>query len=67
MAMSCAVRPSATLRRALGAGFGFESKQSSGSGIGNGIGKRWKSGPYGYTQAKALVYSKYGEPSDVLS
>jgi hypothetical protein len=21
---------------------------------------------YGYTQAKALVYSKYGEPNDVL-
>ncbi|KAL2062367.1 hypothetical protein VTL71DRAFT_6633 [Oculimacula yallundae] len=29
--------------------------------------RRFKSGPYGYTQAKALVYSKYGEPSDVLS
>lgn len=29
--------------------------------------RRHKSGPYGYTQAKALVYSKYGEPSDVLS
>ncbi len=29
-------------------------------------GVRFKSGPYGYTQAKALVYSKYGEPSDVL-
>ena len=28
---------------------------------------RYKSGPYGYTQAKALVYSKYGEPKDVLS
>jgi trans-2-enoyl-CoA reductase len=27
---------------------------------------RRKSGPYGYTQAKALVFSKYGEPSDVL-
>ncbi|KND89766.1 putative trans-2-enoyl-CoA reductase, mitochondrial [Tolypocladium ophioglossoides CBS 100239] len=27
---------------------------------------RQKSGPYGYTQAKALVYSKNGEPSDVL-
>lgn len=27
---------------------------------------RHKSGPYGYTQAKALVYSKYGEPADVL-
>ena len=27
---------------------------------------RRKSGPYGYTQAKALVYSKNGEPSDVL-
>ncbi|KAJ3498874.1 hypothetical protein NLG97_g781 [Lecanicillium saksenae] len=28
--------------------------------------RRCKSGPYGYTQAKALVFSKYGEPSDVL-
>lgn len=27
---------------------------------------RYKSGPYGYTQAKALVFSKPGEPSDVL-
>ena len=27
---------------------------------------RRKSGPYGYTQAKALVFSKYGEPADVL-
>lgn len=28
---------------------------------------RHKSGPYGYTQAKSLVFSKYGEPSDVLT
>ncbi|CAK7240338.1 MAG: mitochondrial 2-enoyl thioester reductase [Sporothrix thermara] len=28
---------------------------------------RFKSGPYGYTQAKALVFSKTGEPADVLS
>ncbi|KAK2045239.1 zinc-binding dehydrogenase [Colletotrichum somersetense] len=28
--------------------------------------RRHKSGPYGYTQAKALVFSKEGEPSDVL-
>lgn len=27
---------------------------------------RCKSGPYGYTQAKALVFSKPGEPADVL-
>ncbi|KAH6604971.1 mitochondrial trans-2-enoyl- reductase [Trichoderma cornu-damae] len=27
---------------------------------------RRKSGPYGYTQAKALVFSENGEPSDVL-
>ena len=27
---------------------------------------RCKSGPYGYTQAKSLVFSKFGEPSDVL-
>ncbi|ORY67641.1 zinc-binding dehydrogenase [Pseudomassariella vexata] len=27
---------------------------------------RHKSGPYGYTQAKSLVFSRYGEPSDVL-
>ncbi|KFY94899.1 hypothetical protein V500_03024 [Pseudogymnoascus sp. VKM F-4518 (FW-2643)] len=31
------------------------------------ISRRFKSGPYGYTQAKALVYSQNGEPSDVLS
>lgn len=30
------------------------------------VAARYKSGPYGYTQAKALVFSKYGEPSDVL-
>ncbi|KAM3425991.1 hypothetical protein MY4824_010089 [Beauveria thailandica] len=30
------------------------------------IARRYKSGPYGYTQAKALVFTKYGEPSDVL-
>ncbi|KIH87355.1 mitochondrial trans-2-enoyl-CoA reductase [Sporothrix brasiliensis 5110] len=30
-------------------------------------GVRFKSGPYGYTQAKALVFSKLGEPADVLS
>ncbi|KAM0280642.1 hypothetical protein ACHAQH_003949 [Verticillium albo-atrum] len=28
---------------------------------------RHKSGPYGYTQAKALVFSREGDPSDVLS
>ncbi|ROV87797.1 hypothetical protein VSDG_09581 [Cytospora chrysosperma] len=28
---------------------------------------RYKSGPYGYTQAKALVFPKAGEPVDVLS
>ncbi|KAI0013797.1 NAD(P)-binding protein [Xylariaceae sp. FL0662B] len=27
---------------------------------------RHKSGPYGYTQAKSLVFSEYGEPKDVL-
>lgn len=27
---------------------------------------RHKSGPYGYTQAKALVFAKPGEPVDVL-
>ncbi|KAI0172658.1 NAD(P)-binding protein [Hypoxylon sp. FL1284] len=27
---------------------------------------RCKSGPYGYTQAKSLVFSQYGEPKDVL-
>ncbi|RNJ56119.1 mitochondrial 2-enoyl thioester reductase [Verticillium nonalfalfae] len=31
------------------------------------IAVRHKSGPYGYTQAKALVFSKEGDPSDVLS
>lgn len=29
------------------------------------LGRRYIS-MYGYTQAKALVYSKYGEPKDVL-
>lgn len=29
--------------------------------------RRFKSGPYGYTQAKALVFSRFGEPADVLS
>ncbi|KAI1457333.1 NAD(P)-binding protein [Annulohypoxylon moriforme] len=28
---------------------------------------RCKSGPYGYTQAKSLVFSEYGEPKDVLN
>ncbi|KAK3337452.1 hypothetical protein B0T19DRAFT_412648 [Cercophora scortea] len=28
--------------------------------------RRHKSGPYGYMQAKALVFSHYGEPKDVL-
>lgn len=27
---------------------------------------RQMSGPYGYTQAKALVFSDYGEPKDAL-
>ncbi|KAI1472513.1 NAD(P)-binding protein [Daldinia caldariorum] len=27
---------------------------------------RYKSGPYGYTQAKSLVFSEHGEPKDVL-
>ncbi|KAH6697454.1 zinc-binding dehydrogenase [Plectosphaerella plurivora] len=31
------------------------------------ISARYKSGPYGYTQAKALVFSKEGDPADVLS
>lgn len=31
-----------------------------------GAQKRWMSGPYGYTQAKALVFSEYGEPKDAL-
>lgn len=30
------------------------------------VATRQKSGPYGYTQAKALVYSKHGEPEEVL-
>ncbi|KAI0153442.1 hypothetical protein BJ166DRAFT_468705 [Pestalotiopsis sp. NC0098] len=28
--------------------------------------RRYKSAPYGYTQAKSLVFSKFGEPNDVL-
>lgn len=30
-------------------------------------GRRYKSGPYGYTQAKTLVFSRFGEPADVLA
>lgn len=30
------------------------------------IAARHKSGPYGYTQAKALVFSKPGDPAKVL-
>jgi len=30
------------------------------------IPRRHRSGPYGYTQAKSLVFSKFGEPSEVL-
>ncbi|KAL2128073.1 hypothetical protein VTI74DRAFT_9765 [Chaetomium olivicolor] len=29
--------------------------------------RRYKSGPYGYTQAKTLVFSRFGEPADVLT
>ncbi|TGO89682.1 hypothetical protein BPOR_0098g00130 [Botrytis porri] len=43
------------------------SKQCTQNRLGSLIARRYKSGPYGYTQAKALVYSKYGEPADVLS
>ncbi|KAI9700702.1 MAG: mitochondrial 2-enoyl thioester reductase [Candelina mexicana] len=32
----------------------------------NGLDRRRYISAYGYTQAKALVYSRYGEPSDVL-
>ncbi|TVY35076.1 Enoyl-[acyl-carrier-protein] reductase, mitochondrial [Lachnellula subtilissima] len=48
-------RPTGLIPRALGPRYGQM------------MGKRHKSGPYGYTQAKALVYSKYGNPADVLS
>ncbi|KAI1825876.1 hypothetical protein F4861DRAFT_155321 [Xylaria intraflava] len=40
--------------------------RASTPGLGLASGVRWKSGPYGYTQAKALVFSEYGEPKDVL-
>lgn len=30
------------------------------------ISARYKSGPYGYTQAKALVFSEPGEPAEAL-
>lgn len=38
---------------------------SSCTSFSNSLGRRYIS-VYGYTQAKALVYSKYGEPKDVL-
>lgn len=46
---------------------GVLSKQCKQNRLGSLVAQRYKSGPYGYTQAKALVYSKYGEPADVLS
>ncbi|KAI1854371.1 hypothetical protein JX265_012540 [Neoarthrinium moseri] len=48
----CTVRPAQCLRTRLAS---FPLTQ-----------RRHKSGPYGYTQAKSLVFSKFGEPSDVL-
>lgn len=36
------------------------------SSLPNSLGQKRFIAVYGYTQAKALVYSKYGEPKDVL-
>jgi len=46
---------------------GVLSRQCTQNRLGSLVARRYKSGPYGYTQAKALVYSKYGEPADALS
>ncbi|KAI0972078.1 hypothetical protein F4678DRAFT_67912 [Xylaria arbuscula] len=54
------LRPSSARNWGLGSGSGLRG----GSGRVGGV--RWKSGPYGYTQTKALVFSQYGEPKDVL-
>jgi hypothetical protein len=72
MALQRGARHVAILKGPIGSGLGLRAglRASGGYGIASGMlveGRRYKSGPYGYTQAKALVYSKYGEPTDVLS
>lgn len=62
---SCSQTPAAGLKLRVGRGNG-RLREVLGGGVAV-QGRRYKSGPYGYTQAKALVYSKYGEPKDVLS
>lgn len=60
--MSARVLPSATsLRPALARSARITAPLSR-----LGTQTRQMSGPYGYTQAKALVFSDYGEPKDVL-
>ncbi|ROW13602.1 hypothetical protein VPNG_04553 [Cytospora leucostoma] len=64
-----ATRPAATrclnatlLRpRTAGTAFTLPSRSLGAASV------RYKSGPYGYTQAKSLVFPKAGEPVDVLS
>jgi mitochondrial enoyl-[acyl-carrier protein] reductase / trans-2-enoyl-CoA reductase len=54
------MRPLASAVRPLGRPHALSVVANAVAGV------RHKSGPYGYTQAKALVFSKPGEPSDVL-
>ncbi|KAI0453389.1 hypothetical protein F5B21DRAFT_505432 [Xylaria acuta] len=55
---SLLLRPSSSARHC--------GRIGGGATLRNKGGVRWKSGPYGYTQAKALVFSQYGEPKDAL-
>ncbi|KAI9649233.1 mitochondrial 2-enoyl thioester reductase [Ciborinia camelliae] len=63
----CRALASSTTISSRGLVSGALSRQGRQNQLGSLIARRYKSGPYGYTQAKALVYSNYGEPADVLS
>ncbi|RYC55418.1 hypothetical protein CHU98_g10792, partial [Xylaria longipes] len=58
--LGASLRPSSSARHCGRIGGGVMSRSTGISSV------RWKSGPYGYTQAKALVFSQYGEPKDAL-
>ncbi|KAI0101339.1 hypothetical protein GGR51DRAFT_333933 [Nemania sp. FL0031] len=63
--LRASLRPSPSAVRCCGRIGRTTPSRIPGSGSGS-MSVRWKSGPYGYTQAKALVFSEYGEPKDVL-
>jgi mitochondrial enoyl-[acyl-carrier protein] reductase / trans-2-enoyl-CoA reductase len=59
--------PRAVLRRALATAPRPALRQTPGASVIFPLDRRRNISSFGYTQAKALVYSKYGEPSDVLT